>query len=248
MRTETVLRFLLSPKHRLVVFILASFTIGISTFFLGAFSPFTVWNASRAVTVDVAIGIVLAIPPRDITRFTQKFLYIIGFVAFTVTEIILYFGRTYEGPGDEKVYEVCALTLPVLLLAVVIDIHLFEGPGAHPGWIFLNLFMLVGGEGASLLALSSGSGSRGLFSWAVASMTGIFTTIIASTIGKSETRKTRDTPTSPPGGDSISLLVTAILWITDTSLPGSSGHPYDPPPEKQTRGNSDNDQPGKSST
>lgn len=203
-----------SPKKRIIALVIISFLLTIITFLILWPYSFELWNLSRALVTSVAIAVVLTIPPRVIALTAQRFLYVIGYMVFAITFFVLLYGRPHEGSGDEKVYEVCALTLPILLLAIVIDIRLFERPDSHPGLVFLILFTLVGGEGASLLALSNGRGSPGVFAWAVASMTGLFATIIASTIGKTGTPQKPKAKTSPSSvfeDQSISLLEAILL-------------------------------------
>jgi hypothetical protein len=171
-----------SPKWRPVVFLVtACITAGLYQFWLGI-PRSTLW-ISYAVLLSFGTAIASTVPPDDLSRILHRRTNLLGFLTFVIASDVIRYA--YSGTGNETFYEVCAATLPILILALIIDSHVLETEN-HLLFIFLNLTLIAGGEGGALLAIVSGSPNHGNFSVVSAAMISAFVTVIASAVTRAK--------------------------------------------------------------
>lgn len=171
-----------SPKWRPIIFLVNVCIIaGIYQFIYGV-PRSTLW-ISYAVLLSCGGAIAITVPPDDLNRILHRRTNLLGVLAFLIANNVIRYA--YSGAGNEAFYEVCAATLPILILALIIDSHVLETEN-HLFWIFINLTLIAGGEGGSLLAIVDGSPNHVLFSVVSAAMISTFVTVIASAVTKAK--------------------------------------------------------------
>jgi len=144
--------------------------------------PFTIYSWYRMLIFSIFGGFAAGVRPDVIRRGLTKYIYLVGPAAYGISYVAIRLG--YGRAGTPKFYEVCAETLPLLLIGIIIEAELFTHVNMRPFSIFVNLDLLATGEGASLLVVLDGKPSNGLFAATVSGMIAAFAIIIANAVNK----------------------------------------------------------------